>query len=415
MSKSAPKKTATRMARTIRSLSIMAGLGITLTAYSIYSNGRDVRLATGPKGDAQHEFFLNAAERPDMELFFRSLTPKQRVEMSANIGHYDDPLMPKLIGKCLGTFDVDARAALTNSMAELAKTQPKAVAEQLALKGSFQQLAVATALKAAGTDSLNLVTAQLSVADARPNAVAYLVSVGPPSVPSLLPVLNDKDKDVRLAGADALGKLRATTAIPKLTDLYTSTKGDEHFGYLAALAGIGSKSSEPLLAQALNDPSIPVAERAQAEIGLGRIATASAVALLWKYPTSEEPTLREGAISALQVAGDSSFAAGTSEETKLRIAEGVHSETADSVIKKGLQTPSLRLAAAKVAGNRSQLVPDLVAALDQVNPDQDGDLADQLIRALFTTPEGTRTAESLKQPEMKGLVERRLQLSAPKV
>lgn len=409
-------KGTSRSARTVRSLLIMGVLGAGLAFYSIYANGRDIRWATGPRSEDQHQFFVNAATRPDIGVFFKGLSPKQRLEMSADIARYDDPAMATLIGKCLETFDPAARKVLTQSMSIIAKTQPKAVAHQLELKGSFQQLAVSTALAQRGAAAYPMIAERLTNGDARPNASSLLVAAGEAAVPSVMPYLESKDKDVRLAAADVLGKIRARRAVDSLTARYLASKGDEHFGYLASLAGIGDPKTEPLLVAAIRDESLPVPQRSQAALGLGRIASASAVKELWRYADDDQKQLAESAISALQVAGDAALAQPISDRpTVLTVAEGVHTTKATLMLQDALKDPQLLPLAARLGHNRPEMVPSLIAALLAVRPNDQGEIADDLVRSLVTTPEGTRALEAIKNPALRGIIDRRLMLRMNRV
>jgi hypothetical protein len=147
---------------------MISGLGVVLAVTNAITAQNDVRMATGTVGDAQKRFFVEAADRPDIAIFFKGLAPDQRLKMSQSVGEYDDPKIAVLIGKLLADFDFVAREALTDSLVKLVKKQPKAVAEQLALKGSFQQLAVAKALATLGPTSAPFAAATLTNADAKP-------------------------------------------------------------------------------------------------------------------------------------------------------------------------------------------------------------------------------------------------------
>ena len=330
--------------------------------------------------------------------------------MARNISRYDDPTMAKLIGKCLESFDAQARDELTKSMAVIARSQPKAVAQQLELKGSFQQLAVAKALRESGSDVLDMVAERLTNADARPNASSYLVASGKSAIPSVLPQLDSKDKDVRLAAADVLGKLRSRQAVDELTSKYRSTKGDEQYGYLAAIAGIGDPSSQGLLESALEDSSLPVPQRAQAELGLGRIASPATVELLWTYIDDEQRQLRESAITALQISGDVALRHAPNDvANQLAVASGVHSDLANSIIAGALGTSNVG-EAADAAHGRPELAEVLVSHLRSIEPDRQGDIADDLIDALASTPAGAAALKTLDEPALAGLVQRRLTL-----
>lgn len=403
------------MARTIRSLLLMAVLGAGLALYNLYSNNREVGLATGPLSPQQKAFFVEASERPDLMIFFKSLTTEQRASMAMNIGRYDDKELAKLIARLLETFDTRARKELTGSLAKVAKVHPKEVAEQLSVNGSFQQLAIRSALAEAGSQVFPLVAERLTNVDARPNAIAFLVTSGRGVIPSVLPMLRHKEKDVRLAAADTLGKLRAKEAVAELVDLYRKSTADEHFGYLAAIAGIGAPITEGLLASALNDPELPEPQRSQAALGLGRVASDSAIGELWRYADAENKALRESSISALQVAGDRALAIGLgSPLNRIRVAEGIQSPLADRVLLAGLESPGLRMAASQASHDRTALVDRLTQELKALNPEEAGDLADNLIAALASTELGKQRLAALHAPLLAGMIERRLALTSLK-
>jgi HEAT repeat protein len=414
------KRGAGRAARTLRSLILISALGVILATYNAVALHRDVGLAIGPAGPAQEQFFKDSAERPDITTFFRNLTPGGRLLMSKNIGRYTDPELAKLTGKCLDTFDPAARKALTESLASIAKVHPDAVAILLNLPGSFQQIAIATALRQAGTAPLPLVAKQFSVNDARPNAIAYLVAAGPPAIGPTLPYLADSNKDVRLAAADALGKLRARQAVEPLTRMFHSSNEDERLAYLTALAGIGDPSSEQLMVDTLRDVTLPTPHRAQAALGLGTIGTQSSLTVLWTYADDVDQSLRESAVSALQIAGDAALRLGVVEKGEegkaavLAVAAGIHTAYADTVIQTALLNQSSSIAAARVAGNRPDLVPILTAHAHRLDSRTQGDLVDSILRALATTVSGRHELSAMEsastQPELAALAARRASL-----
>ncbi|WP_158409283.1 HEAT repeat domain-containing protein [Fimbriimonas ginsengisoli] len=397
------------MQRTLRSLLFMIAVGATLAVYNGYNQSHDVALATGPVGSAQRDFFATAADRPDIALFFKGLTPSQRLTMATRIGDYDDPKLGTLIGKLLGSFDAKARVALTASLVRIGKAHPEAVANQLTVAGSLQQFAVASALKAVGAPALPAVATALKTPEARSNAAAYLVANGSSSVSFLLPMLREKDKDVRLAAADALGKLGAKEAVPAIMELYSKSEGDERFGYLSALAGVGDPATEPLLTKEATDLTVAGPRRAQAMLGLGRIGDRMAVSTLWNLLKTDDPQIQDSVISALQLAGNAAISSAPSVADGLKVAAGVHTPEADGYIDRFLRTPEVRLAAARAAENRPGLVAAIAAAAKST---ANGEETDALMRALATTPEGVaKLRELAKDPTVGGFAARRLRLS----
>jgi HEAT repeat protein len=405
----APKKGPSRLARTLRSLLFMIAIGAILAAYNAFNQYRDTSMATGPRSEAQAGFFSTAADRPDIALFFKGLTPNQRLTMARRIGEYDDPKLGTLIGKLLGTFDASAREVLTQSLARLGKKHPEAVADQLTVAGSLQQFAVSSALREVSAPALPAVAEKLKVADARTNAVAYLVTNGPSSTPYLLPLLKEKDKDVRLAAADALGKLGAKEAVQEIIALYDRSEGDERFGYLSALSGIGSPAAEPLLTKEAEDESVTGPRRAQAMLGLGRIGSPTTVATLWRLLKTDDPQIADAVVSGLQLAGNLAISTAPTPEDGLRVAAGVRTPEADRYIAEALSRPGSRKAAAEAAANRPSLVAAVAAAVKSAS---DGEEADALMRTLATTPEGIAELKRLADdPALGGFASRRLRLA----
>jgi len=402
-----------RLGRTIRSLAVMVALGVVLAVTNVILTRRDISLATGEHGPAQRDFLVNAAERPDIATFFKkNLSADQRLAMAHNIGQYDDPKLAKLCGILLGDFDPVAREELTKSLSLLAAKRPLAVAGQLIQKGSFQQIAVSRALSSVGAPIWPVVVQQFSIPDAKLNAVNYLVSVGPKTVPPILTALGDKTLEVRLAAADALGKLKAKEAVPALLKLYETSVGDEQYGYLAALSGIGDQISAPLMSSTLQDSSVTIPRRALAALGLGRVGGPQSVKVLWQFAESEDQQLRQSVISALQLTQDDAFhQPGTFPATKLEVARGVKTEISDRIVSDSLKDFTLRLAAAEIAKRRPRLVANLTQLLNTLNPNSEGDFADQLVSALLSTPQGTKSLGNLRnRAELAGIIERRTQL-----
>jgi len=390
--KKSKKKPQGRRTRTIQSLFVMIGIGAGLATLNAVTLKNDTATATGPESSGQRQFFVDAADRPDIAVFFKNLNHEQRMQMAKNIGRYDDPKLPKLAAVLLQDFDADARQELTNSLVKLAPKLPKAVAEQMVQKGSFQQVGISTALDAIGDSALPLVVDMLANGDARPFAAAYLTNKGTKTGPLIVPKLGDENKDIRLAAADAIGKLAYRPAVEKLRSLYEdvksdATKFDEMMGYLSALSGTGDPSLEGLFTELLNNPNTPVTSRATAAFGLGRIATPSSTKTVWKYVDSDDAQLASNAVAALQRAGDVALdSAPTAGTGRLRVAAGITGPGADRLLNAALNSSDLVVLS--LAGNRPALVPKLSEILATANGDDQGEVVDLVVRALASTPAG---------------------------
>lgn len=395
-----------RLGRTIVALASMILLGVVLATLNVFTSRRDLALATGPQGEAQRQWLVEAADRPDIAQFFKKLPHEQRVAMAQAVARYDDAPLAKLSGLLLADFDADARAFLTEGLKKVAAAHPEAVAEQLKQKGSFQVLGVSEALRTQGERVVPGVVAMLANGDARPSAVAYLVRAGEPSVPALLPKLDDENKDVRLAAADALGQLRSRTAVAPLLKKLDVAPVEERPAYLAALAAVGDPSTEGLMASTLRDPQAPLAERAPAALGLGRIGGPAAARLLWQFAPSDEPAISTAALAALGAVGPAALEVpNVPPLLRVRVAAVVPGPVGDAAIRNGLAAPATRVAAVEAAKGRPTLLPDLAALLPDAK--RDGDLAAALVPTLAATDEGkTRLVAYRDDPDLSGFIRR---------
>jgi len=406
------KKKPSQVARSVRALAILFVLAAGLAGFNAYTSRQDVLTATGEPTPRQEQFFREAADRPDIEPFFKGMNAAQRLAMARNLSKHDDPKMAELIGKLLTTFDGAAREELGKALIRLAPTDPESIAKQLKLGSSFQRLAVYKALDVAGPKALPFVAEQIKDGAARVNAANYLVDKKESAIPLLLPHLDSKDKDIRLAAAEALGKVRAREALPKFLALYKSAADDEPLQYLSAIAAIGAPESEAFLTEASKNEGIPSPFRAQCLLGLGRIASTSAERTLWTFTESPDLVLAESSIPGLQLIGDRALVGPGAAVDRVKFAAGIESPLADRVIQSALASETTRVVAAQAAEGRTSLVTSLVAALKTPAASQDGLFADALATALASTEVGRdRLKQFVDNPLLGGLVKRRLALS----
>jgi len=375
-----------------------------LALSNAYSQNRDRRLALGPSGEDQHAFFVDAVGRPDIPVFFKRLTPAQKLTVARNLERYDDPAIVRLAVIWLADFDADARAELTRVVSRLAASQADAVVGELKNPGGFQKLAVFQALDTQGASVLPRVVAALDKPELRANAGEYIANRGQGAGELLLAHFPGADKDTKLAVADALGKIGYKPAGPVLLAAYRGASGPDKAAYLAAIANLGWTPAEGLLSGIADDPAASHADRSTATLGLGRIATTSAVAALAAHAV-HDVSLRADAIGALQLAGDRSLASPLlPPDVRLEVAAGIRSGTADGVIRSSLSGP-LALEAAKAALGRPGLVPDLASRLVGLDAGTQGRLVAGLVDALRSTPAGVRRLDGLRgRPYLAGFI-----------
>ena len=123
------------------------------------------------------------------------------------------------------------------------------------------------------------------------------------AVAPLIAQMDDKDEGVRSGAADALGKIGDPAAVPKLIELKTKDAPQVQRVAIGSLALIAAPSCEAALTEAITNPATNNEARAQAASGLGKIASASAVAVLVKTLSDDDLKIRSAAVTALSRAG----------------------------------------------------------------------------------------------------------------
>jgi len=102
--------------------------------------------------------------------------------------------------------------------------------------------------------------------------------------------------------------------------------------------------------------------------------------------------------------------------TLLQVAGGIRTEMANRIIQHGLEVPSTAVQAARVAGNRPELVPLLTAEAQKADATTRGDIVDALLRSLTTTAPGRTALKELgskpDQSPLAALAARRLILGS---
>ncbi|MFN3684598.1 MAG: HEAT repeat domain-containing protein [Fimbriimonadaceae bacterium] len=385
-------------------------VSVLLAAYNAYSTARDVRLATGPEGAAQRAFFIEAADRPDILTLYQGMTREEKLAAARNIARYDHPKLAKLVAVLLQDFDAEARKALTETLRLIAARQPKAVAEELKNSSSFQYLGVTAALRSLGEGAIPYVVETLSNGDCRPRAIEFLVNSGAAAIPLVLPKLQATDKDVRLAAVEALGKLRAREAAAPIRKLFYEAPRADRMPYLTALATIAAPEDEGLLQAALNDAAYPTPLRAQAALGLGRIASPTAVRTLWRATGDRDPELVEAAVAGLRLAEDRALLHGSgSPKVVAEVCAGFETPLSNRTLATLLAHPDRAVLDAAVVASRGReaLVGPLAAVLARANPEREGELVEAVVDALYSTEPGRQALAKATNPVVRSFIERR--------
>lgn len=391
-------KVSGRIKRAITSSLVLLAVAIVLAASNAYILRRDRQLAVGPESRAQEEFFANAVDRPDIVAFFKRFTPTEKLQAARNLSRYENPQMVRLAAVWLSDFDSNARDALAEVLGGFAPKFPEVVAEQLGHTGGFQKVAVFSALRKWEDKTLPTVVNQLNVPERRANTVEYLAGVGAKAGPFLVRKLADKDREVRLAAADALGRIAYRPAAQEVRNLLHREGSADRSAILASLANLGDPASEPIFAQMLSNPNLATAERAIAFLGLSRIGSPSAVATLASEARRSPPDKTQ-ILESLSLAGDNGLEADLDSADLLEVAGRIKGSKADQVVVLALSDLQTRDRAAELAFGRPGAAASLAAALAKIGPNPPGATIERMVKSLASTSEGRSAFERLRLGE----------------
>lgn len=202
---------------------------------------------------------------------------------------------------CVAVLQAIGQTTLEKSEAVLAHALPDVPAPQIAAALAHVDPAVADQVISKVTA---LMKADAGARESGGDVLAALADKREESVAALLPLLADKDEGVRMGAASALGKVGSKTAVPALIAAMHKDTAQVRRVAIGAIALIADPSGEAALTEALSNVNDDNDARAQAAVGLGRIATPTAIATLIKALSDDDLKVQLAAVSALGRAGD---------------------------------------------------------------------------------------------------------------
>jgi hypothetical protein len=340
-------------------LAALVIVAVVLLAVQLRMAASEVALATGPPNAAQRQFFEQAASRPDLELFFKSLSPRQRLAMAERLADHPTQGATKTAARLLSTLDEHARERLVQSLTRLARENPDLVAAELGRTGSFEQAGLLRALDAAGDSGARAAAQALLKPELRAQASAFLVRSEQDVEGELLPMLGHTEPDVRAAASETLGRRRSAVAVEPILKAFRAAQGEERRAHLIALARIGSPGAEfELLAESreFNPDDVP----RELWAGLGRIATPRALKALEAALSAVEGARKEAVEEALTLAGDAALRYLKDSALRVRLAGRVRSPLADEILRGALVSPEAPRQAIEAAQGRPEVAPALL-------------------------------------------------------
>ena len=130
-------------------------------------------------------------------------------------------------------------------------------------------------------------------------ALLVLAKIGQPAVKVIVVALNHRFPNARMAAVQALGKIRASEAVPSLVKMFGDNSSGVRVAAIHALNAIGATEALPAMVKALGDDSSAVriaAVRTIPQIGVGN---EMAIRALKQAKTEDpDPTIRAAAAKA---------------------------------------------------------------------------------------------------------------------
>lgn len=375
---------------------------------------REVALATGPKSHTQRYYFIEAADRPGIELFYKGLTSADKVKMAQRLGLYNDIKVITLTGKLLDTFDEQAYQELTNSLIKQTKSNPKDAVSLIGVGATRPKFAIRKAMLAAVPESLGPLAEKLEDAGLRGNAKRLLIEAGPQAEPYVRKYIQSKDADVRKNAASLLGQYRKVESLGVLGKAFRAYKTPERTIYLSAIVAIGAQQNRPFFENVFSNLNYTPEERFLAAKALARLGTLQSTAPLARALLSAKGQEREKVLQALSEAGEKTLALTTLQPyDRFRLSCMLRGSRADAILSteilKGRFDIFKNIDYMKGRDGLTQALSQLAVKL---NPQKDARKAMLVLRVLSSTKSGIKALEKLqKDPKIGGLAMRTLRLN----
>lgn len=414
MTEQATRRRRPKLSGPAKTLLVLVALTGVLLAIDRISTAREIALATGPKSEAQRKYFVEAADRPGIDLFYKGLNPRQKLAMAKRLGEYSDEKAIALTGKLLGTFDAPAYDALTQALTKQAKANPEGAIKLIGEGATRPKAAIRAALIGAAPASLKPLAEAMKDPALRGPAKRLLLEAGPQAEPVVRPLVGSSDQETRTDAAFLLGEYRKTESIEALQAAYRTRKPPERSRYLASLVAIGATQNRAFFEGVFTAKGSSGEERALGAKGLSKIGTLEAVAPLARALLKSQGPERETIIAALAEAGDKTLGLTTLRpHDRFLLACRLRGAKADSVISQAIASQRIDVFPVLDAlYGRPALTPALRGLALRIDAKTEAYKITQVLRVLTSTEEGLKALRQLRQDDkIGGLAMRTLRLT----
>ncbi|MEI6513583.1 MAG: HEAT repeat domain-containing protein [bacterium] len=381
---------------------IFAAIVTFIIGYAVYGNAKTnklIKTAALGSGVAQEKAIIALNIREDAYDLLQGQSIKARVSLASALEHLDDKAAIELAIKMSKDPDKEVRISLVQTLTVVGPKDIKALADGLG-KGdpnitSTISLAVTNIGEPAIPFILDTFQAKKGIgpsADLLVSLCASKSSYRDIIVPKMLPWVSDADVDLKKGAIETLGKIADKRAAKEVA-AHLNDGPELRRIVIAALGSIADLSSEKILDEAVKNPMEDRDARIQAALGLGRIASPTAVQTLKNCLKDVNLPLRSAAVVGLQTAAEKAVPA-ISEALKdpnpairVEAASVLATATKDpkalALLANCLKDPiaSVRVAAVTALGasasasDKPTITPQQIALLVSALKDKDGAVA----------------------------------------
>lgn len=286
--------------------------------------------------------------------------------------------------------DAGVKAEVTNALKEIGGEHIAVLIPSMKDSDANVSAGASNALVAIGPKVIPQVQKAAKDAPLRGPSISVLVKIGAPSVPAMVELLSEDDQDLRMAAADALGKIGSEDATPALLESTRDIAAVRRVA-ISSLCAICDPRSTDLLVEVLRETRDDGEVRARAARALSVIGGGKALSALVGGLGDLDQKVRTSVITGLQRVGDpavgpvvSAIARGSSDlrHAGATVLEKIESASAASALLQLSKDsdPLVRLSAARGLGE--QRAHPQTGALITMLSDPDGRVADAAVLAL---------------------------------
>jgi len=320
----------------------------------------------------------------------QQMKPEERIAAAGAVKAIGGEMAVKQLLVLLKDADAKVKESVTAHLIEIGGPHIDLLVPALKDSDTNVNTGAANALVGIGPSVIPDVQAAAKDSTLRGQAIGVLVRIGEPSVPAVVELLSESDQDLRMAAADALGKIGSKKATPALLEAARDVAAVRRIA-ISSLCTITDPRSTDLLVDVLGRTDDDGEVRARAARALSVIGGGKAMSALVGALGDLDLKVRTSVITGLQRIGDPAVGpvmtaiGGGSADVRhagAAVMEKIESASAASALLRLAASPDpvVRLSGARGLGQ--QRSNPQIGALIGLLADSDGRVADSAVQSL---------------------------------